>query len=415
MKRTFYILSALLALSLGFVACNEKEDFVLEDKGTPVKGIILSMGEPISAVGVTTRATVSGYSVNTTADPTSISSTTGSVPARGTADWKLDFKLYNSTDNAEYTDGSFTGGTYNSTAQYWAKPTEVAQRYFPNYKNPKADLLLYPTTATAPVELDQSTATALLQQDILVKAQEGIRIAHEIIVKATGGGAIALNHKRAMLDFVIADIVPADIKKDGELYDIKVKVGADTYYTPYKVNETASSLEYLLILPEETNVDPVVEIVTNSTAISQPIIYKKPLTITNGGTNQLGGNRCYYVTLLGNELKLSPITVTDWTTGEPVAGEYVAVTAYPTFKGEPDETWYFYYDNKLIEDGKPKLQAITFNNEAECTIKTDGRIITHIFKTKPTDEELGQEGFMDTTPSKLSDPIILSNMYIILP
>lgn len=401
MKRTFYILSTLLALSLAFAACSEKEDLVLEDKGTPVKGVALSMGEPMSAVGATTRATVSGYSVNTSADPTSINSTTGSVPARGGDGWELDFTLYNQSGGAKYDEGSFTGGVYISANEYW-KNDATDQLYFPNYLNPTADLLLYPESATASVQVGQSTASLLLKQDILEKKEQVVRIAHEIIVTPTND-YIALNHKRAILDFVIADIVPAHIAKEGDLYKVTVKVGSDTY-TPYKVNETSSSLEYLLILPEDTDVDPVVEIVTVGTDISQPITYKKPLTIINGGTSELGSNRCYYVTLLGNELELSPITVTDWTTGEPVSGEYVAVTAYPTFKGPADETYYFYYDNRLeTETGAPKLQEISFNNEGECTIKPDGRIITHIFKDSPE---------TPTEENKLASPVTLGKMYI---
>ena len=110
-------------------------------------------------------------------------------------------------------------------------------------------------------------------------------------------------------------------------------------------------------------------------------------------------------------MSLSPITIVDWTTGEPVTGEYVAVTAYPTFKGAANETWYLYYDNKLIEpDGlggtQPKLQAMTFNDEGECTVKPDGRVITHIFKVS---------GMIPTDINRLITPIPLDQMYITLP
>jgi len=405
MKRFFYIVSALTVLSLGCSGCSEKEDSILESsKSTPIKGIVLGMNEMGSTAGTNTRATVSGYSVNTASDPTSmniLTRGTGSTTPWSTTPWKLDFTLYNGfvsgggVATTSYTDGSFTGGNYNSAGGYWEKDILAPQRYFPNYKNPYADLFLYPNAAdTASLVKDQSTANIILAQDLLVKYKEKIKIAHEIITNASNQN-IALNHKRSMLDFIISDIVSNDIDK------VTVKVGTDEY-TPYKVKQTDTSLEYLLILPESTQEDPIVQILTKSTPLSQPITYKQTITITSNGTKPLGGNRCYYLTLVGNQLELSPITVTDWTTGEPVSGEYVAVTAYPTFKGPANETYYLYYDNKLVDTvGNPKLQAITFSDKGECTIKPDGRIITHIGK---------ENDFSKLT--ELTSPITLDKMYI---
>ncbi|HHV87203.1 MAG TPA: hypothetical protein GXX42_15580, partial [Petrimonas sp.] len=170
------------------------------------------------------------------------------------------------------------------------------------------------------------------------------------------------------------------------------------------------TLEYMLILPETettTGNKMTVEYSTVGDAIRQPIQYKQ--TIVLNTNNALGSNNCYCFTLSGKEMKISPVTIVNWTTGQPVSGEYVAVTAYPTFKGPANSTYYFYYDNQLTNtDGTAKLQTITFNNEGECTIKPDGRVITHIFKIS---NPIG----VDWNSYKLVSPIILGNtekMYI---
>ena len=49
---------------------------------------------------------------------------------------------------------------------------------------------------------------------------------------------------------------------------------------------------------------------------------------------------------------------------------------------------------------------MTFNDEGECTVKPDGRVITHIFKFP---------GMIPTDINKLITPITLDQMYITLP
>lgn len=420
MKRNIYMTIGLCYFAFAFSGCSEKDEQSGNDSGTKIEGIALSMNGSTTEVGVTTRAT-SEYSVNTKLDPTSTS--TGTIAARGTAHWKLDFTLYNVSvdpNGVKYDDGSFTKGVYSSG--YWKNDDVPArQLYFPNYKNPKADILLYPdpassTTYPKDVELDQSNANKLLIQDILFAKRTPVQIAHNII--QSDGNGILLNHQRAMLDFIVSDIVFSDIAS------VTVKVGSDTYI-PYLAKPTAipssgiGNLEYLLILPEGTTdgttVSPVVvKIVTkpSSTTGASAITYTQNVELISSGT--LGSNNCYCFTLQGNPLTISPVTITDWTTGKPVTGEYLGVTEYPTFKGAANETWYLYFDNKLTEpDGlggtKAKLQTITFNNEGECTIKPDGRIITHIFKgSKPTN-------LSDLSSGILATPIVLNNMYITLP
>ena len=411
MKRNIYITIGFWCLAFAFSGCNEKDEMSGNDNGTKIEGIALSLDAEASietGAKTNTRATLPGYSVNTADDPTH-----ASVNSR--TSWKLDFTLYNGSPSSDtsYSYADFKGGEYDGSTQYWKPNTSTAQRYFPNYKNPKVDLLLYPSTnpPSASVVTDQSVASTLLDQDILFTTKTPVQIAHNIIqTPAPDQKAIVLNHQRAMLDFVISDIVFADIAS------VTVQVGLDTYI-PYLAKPTAISgsgignLEYLLILPEGTTSNPVVKIVTkpSSTTGASAINYIQNIGLLASGA--LGSNNCYCFTLQGNLLSLSPITIVDWTTGEPVTGQYVAVTAYPTFKGVANETWYLYYDNKLTEpDGfggtQPKLQAMTFNDEGECTVKPDGRVITHIFKVP---------GMIPTDINRLITPIPLDQMYITLP
>ena len=404
MKRNIYITIGFWCFAFAFVGCNEKDDISEAGDANKIEGIALSLENSETGLN-TTRATVGGinYVVNTTSDPTSKNSLAGAIDSRGGSGWKLDLTLYNGNVTTAYDKGSFTGGEYAivGSDKYW-KP--LTDKYYPNYKKPWAELYLYPNAVNAVIDFDQSTATKLLNQDILYKSKAQIpTIAHIT--------SIPLNHKRAMLDFIIKDISFNDIQS------VTVLSGSDIY-TPYNVKTTETSagsgigtLEYLLILPEGTTNNPTVKVVTkpNSITGSNSISYIQNIGLISSGT--LGGNNCYCFTLQGNLLSLSPITIVDWTTGEPVTGEYVAVTAYPTFKGAANETWYLYYENKLIEPGglggtQPKLQAMTFNDKGECTVKPDGRVITHIFKFP---------GMIPTDINKLITPITLDQMYITLP
>lgn len=405
MKHNICITIVSLCFPLVFSGCNETDHISESGDAAKIEGIVLSLNNSETGVNTATRAVVGGinYVVNTASDPTSKSSSTGNIDSRGTLGWKLDLALYNGNVTTAYDKGSFTGGEYVivGSDKYW-KP--LTDKYYPNYKKPWAELYLYPNTVNATTDFDQSSAAKLLNQDILYKSKGQISsIAHIT--------TIPLNHKRAMLDFIIKDVLFNDIQS------VTVLSGSDIY-TPYnvKITETPTgsgigTLEYLLILPEGTTNNPTVKVVTkpNSITGASSITYTQNIGLISSGT--LGGNNCYCFALQGNLLSLSPITIVDWTTGEPVTGEYVAVTAYPTFKGVPNETWYLYYDNKLIEpDGlggtQPKLQAMTFNDKGECTVKPDGRVITHIFKVS---------GMIPTDINRLITPIPLDQMYITLP
>nr|WP_302830687.1 hypothetical protein [uncultured Bacteroides sp.] len=378
MKQFQYIAALILAslLTPGFSGCSNQQDEIMnkdnDEKGIAIESITTlmeSMASNENAAATRAAATKNGFSVNTNNDPTflSIADRTG---------WKMDFTLYYTMNNTDtkYDDGSFTGATHSNGEWGWNN----AQKYFPNYTKPKAEALIYPNGWTSTSTIAQDQSNTLLAQDVLIKAKGTIDVAHEITIQ--------VNHKHSMLDFVIKDVNKAEIN------EVKVSLdGGTTFsYTPYKVTADATGtgdMEYMLILPENTKTNPVVQITTQSSAtgINNTITYKQTIGIIKSG-NALGSNNCYCFTLQGEKLSISPVTILNWATGESLPGEYIAVTAYPTFKGraqDVDKTYYFYYDNCLTEkdsDGnsKPKLQAITFNKNSECTIKPDGRILTHI-------------------------------------
>lgn len=372
MKRIQYIASIALAslLALNLSGCSENSEVLDADgRGIEIEGVSVTMESMSSEANASTRAaqTQDGFSVNKEGtDPTY------ARPEARTG-WKMDFTVYNSNNTNVYPDGSFTVVTNNISDSKWA-PTE--EKYFPNYTKPQAEVYIYhPADKDTEVATDQSDKGKLLSQDILFRAKGVIEVAHI--------PAVTVKHKRSMLNFVIKDVVIADIN------EVKVLIST-TEYTPCKVStETTGTgnIEYMLILPETTNVNPVVQIKTKSATTGntiQTITYRQTINIIKNNSNDnLGSNKCYCFTLQGADLKISPVTVLNWASGESLPGEYIAVTAYPTFKGRPEDagkTYYFYYDNKLTENGKPKLQEITFNQNAECTIKPDGRILTYIYK-----------------------------------
>lgn len=393
MKRINYILLPALALLFAAAACSEKEEIPTTEERTPIEGIhpMMEGMASSSAEANSTRATLTGFSVNTIADPTK-----KSLADRGTTGWKMDLTLYNGSSN--YANGSFAGASYSNSK--WEAP---ADKYFPNYKKPQAEVLLYPAAwnpTTSTVATVQSTDALLLAQDVLAKAKGAIEVAHT--------PTITLNHKHSMLDFVIKDVA-GDVT-------VTVELGS-TPYTPYKVSAAgAASLEYMLILPEDTQTNPVIKIVTNGDDNQATITYQQTINITANGTTSLGSNNCYCFTLQGAELKISPVTVLNWATGKSLPGEYIAVTAYPTFKAEgyANKTFYFYYDNKLKENNQAKLQEIKFNENAECTIKPDGRILTHIYKDSEVKTiDGGSNKTPDTSENReLGTPITLGKMVI---
>ncbi len=402
--KTLYIYAVVLILGFNVAGCDKNDNIDVNGDMVEIDGVALGLGgvDLSSGTEATTRASVGGidYAVNTNEDPTSSFFFLGSNNIR--EDWKLDFSLYNgnasgSVDGTPYDAASFTAGVYDDTNNTW-KPFPDKQLLFPNYFKPHVEAWLYPSTKDAAVATDQSTEEQLIAQDILHRAKSVLPgNATESFGKKL---SVQLSHQRAMLNFKFQDIVREDINE----VTVKVKVGG-TDYTPYSVR-AAGVLEYMLILPEDTPAatEIIVEYVTVGNDLLLPIEYKHKVNL--GITGALGSNNCYCFTLSPKEMTISPVSVINWVTGEPVLGEYVAVTAYPTFKGPKNETYYFYYDNQLTEDGSlngtPKLQEINFNNDGECTIKPDGRIITHIFKgSDPTME--------DWNLYKLDNPIILGN------
>lgn len=405
MKRYIYITSLFIALVVS--GCSNDNIPASEEQGLPIAGVILSMeGAGMTTNNVITRGIVT-YSVNSLKDPTKTDLTSRSG-------WLLDFALYNG--EAEYGAGSFKGGTYDASTYTLTGPEagpEVKTYYFPNYFSPGIELLLYPSAkkdGKDAIAINQSTD--LLSEDVLMQINKNgkrplITPAHIIINDKTNNSAesIHLIHKHAMLDFAITNINITDI----ETVEVAItnKEGATTSYKPYEITDLTDYKEYMLILPEGTDVNPIIKVTTKSESGDKfdAIRYEQELKVISRSVTSLGSNNCYCFTLKGKPLELSPITIVDWARGEALQGEYIAVTAYPTFKakGYANKTFYFYYDNKLTENGKAKLQRITFNQDAECTIKPDGRILTHIFS-----DESG-------TPSEsngLQMPITLGTMII---
>lgn len=403
------ILASFFALS--FSSCGEQDE-VMNHTENGEKGIAI---ESITATlqgmqGATTRADIpmkEGFSVNREG----IDPTYASIEDRGKDGWKMDFTLYNGDD--QYNDGSFTGATYSESKWTWGGE----QKYFPNYTKPDAEAVLYPTPGTNNPEIAKNQSkedgSDLLAQDILVRGKDTISVAHTITLQ--------FKHKHSMLDFVIKDVNREDIE------EVKVSMDGESNfdYIPYQVTKETTgvgNIEYMLIVPEGSATNPIVRIVTKKgTNNTQSITYKQTIGILEkeNSTETLAANTCYCFTLQGVNLEISPITILNWATGESLPGEYIAVTAYPTFKAEgyAGKTFYFYYDSKLKENGMSKLQTITFNENAECTIKPDGRILTHIFYTENQvkdilDSKEGNKTPVDEAIGKLDSPVILGAMVV---
>lgn len=416
MNAKIYMYTAGLFLTFAASGCsNESLPSNEEEQALPIEGILLSMGQAeASNNDAATRATtINGYSVNVVGkDPTKVDLATVRK------DWLLDFALYNGEN--KYATGSFEEGTYNKANEYWIKTGTTY--YFPNYLSPGAELMLYPDAKKADKNAitDNQATTSLLQQDVLMQKNNSngthplITPAH-IVIKGktdTKTEGIHMVHKHAMLDFIISDINTADIAEVKVEVTTKENPSVTTKYTPYEITGLTGKKEYMLILPEATDTDPVVTVTTNSGSEVDAIRYRQTVKIISTKYPQLGTNNCFCFTLKGKALELSPITIVDWARGEAIQGEYIAVTAYPTFKAKENknQTFYFYYDNKLTESNgsngmKAKLQKITFNQDGECTIKPDGRIITHIFKDNATDKTPSEK-------NELATPITLGAMVI---
>lgn len=402
MKHIFYIQAVVFVLALSMAGCSKTDYGVIDDNLQLVEGITLGMEDAETSSQATTKASVNGvnYAVNTSYDPTRTKNNNSEMVLSGRDNWKLDFYLYNAKNvsTTKYEPASFEGGVYDNVSGLW-KPNPDRQLFFPNYFKPKVEAWLYAETKDASIAKDQSTKEKILAQDQLFRAKNIIDIFKTFKVD--------LRHQHAMIDFKFEGVEGDDIDESS----VQVRVGSEVY-TPYSVTQSKNkTLEFLLILPEKgTSTGMTVEFNTIGNGIHQPITYKQAVTLNNHKV--LGSNNCYCFTISGKAMEISPVTIINWTTGEPVLGEYVAVTAYPTFKGPKNSTYYFYYDNQLTDDGTlegtPVLQEIAFNGEGECTIKPHGRAITHIFKgDKPSKEEW--------ETYKLGSPIILGDkekMYI---
>lgn len=389
MKQYIHIIKMIPAALL-ICACSETDNLPTneEEFGPQVEELTASLTS-ISA-GAEVRATPT-YIVNTpTTDPT-----TTSMETRG--GWEMDVKIYKGNDI--YTTHGEATYAYE-TSNGWKIQGENAVLRFPNYSKQKITATCRPndwTDQTTPA-LDQSTngGSALLAQDILIEKDSSK------LYNPAKNLKIEMKHANSMLDFIISDIAASNISS------VKVTI-ENTEYTPYQAK--TDPVEYLLIVPvtEESSLDearkknPIIEITTgHGTVYTREI---KLIEAENGGNiiSNYTVNTCYCFTLKGLELILSPITITDWSTGKAEAGDYIAVTAYPTFRGTPNETFYLYYDNCLKDsEGNAIMQKIEFNSRGECTIKPDGRVITHISTT----DDLGNATALNTNPIVLKDMIV---------
>lgn len=383
MKQYTNIINIALAAFL-LTACSKSDALPEgEERGPQVAELQTSLGN--INVGETTRATTT-YSVNTNDDPTK-------TAMESRSEWEMDVQIYKGED--AYTDGGKATYTYNSTK--WE--TSATTLYFPNYTKQKIKATLHPKNWTSSTQfiVDQSNdnKSDILKQDILIENNFATPLNPAKTIK------IPMKHANSMLDFIVTDIT------NDQINTVKVTIGG-TEYTPYKIK--TDPVEYLLIVPvttsATTDTNPIIEITTTNGSIYKQQIQLIGAKNGNEKITDYTVNTCYCFTLRGLELLLSPITVTDWSTGEAVAGDYIAVTAYPTFRGTPNTTYYVYYDNCLKnENGSAKIQVIKFNSRGECTLKPDGRIITHIFKDNAADK-------IPTDTNKLITPITLGAMVI---
>lgn len=135
-------------------------------------------------------------------------------------------------------------------------------------------------------------------------------------------------------------------------------------------------------------INPVIRLTTPDAVYLQ--------TVTIDGTKV---NTCYCFNLKGVELELTAITVADWKVGEGIPGQYSAITTYPTFRGNDNQSIYLYYDTGIE-------QQITFTADGERTAKPDGRTIVKI-----TDATAQRNVIYDAAVQG-NAPIVLRSMYI---
>lgn len=358
MKQLTKILFVLTFAAL-CAACSRSEKQG-DDDNQPIKveAITVELGDRKITDDSSTRA-VADFAVNKpgqdpTRDVTRLS---------GTGGWSLDVQVYG-INGQPYTPGT---GTFQYSGGYWVSSTPF---YLPNYRTPRTDAVLYPpgwVPDTSVPSLDQSDATKLLNQDVLVQVRENYVIIPAHIPR------IELHHKHSMLDFILTDV------DFSQITNVEV-VAASDVYIPCPLNLGADHHEYMVILPVGIT-DLQVRVTTAAGARYTHAINLQP---TNGATTV---NSCYCVKLIGLELQLSSVTVINWTYGTALEGQYTTIASYPTFRGRANETITLYYINGLS-------QEITFNDRGESTVKPAGRTIIRI---------------NDLT---LTPPIILNQMYV---
>lgn len=352
-------MSALLFCALGGCTETDKSCDTM-DEVYEIENVTLSMAESTGVVQTASTRAVSGFVVNTADDPT--------YPLTEKEEWILDLTIYKG--NTPYLDGN---GKFEWNGSY---RTTFPIIYMPNYLMQEVEATLYPLSWAYPngtIQTDQSDVDNFLEQDVLV--QNGSPTyetapAHYLYIE--------MRHAHSMVDFVLADVNPQDIES--------VTVEADGLtYLPYKADISARE-EYLVILP---------------TGIAYPTIY---VTTKEGAkySKELDIdatliNTCYYVRLVGLELTLEALAVTNWTYGEAVAGDYSSVTSYPTFRGPENTTLTIYYDNGLEQD-------ISFNDLGEVTVKPSGRTIVKISS--------GALSYTFSPPLSIREMVIDLNEYI---
>lgn len=325
----------LLAAAMLLVSCAKDNDTPTVDEMVQLKGMEATMGEMTTSGEIETR-NVDDFAVNTANDPThSMAFRTG---------WHFDLKIYKGSNVfTTYGEGSLT---WNSANNRWEPSGNI---YFPNYTKQKITVDIYPNTLTTPVAQNQVLVADLQAQDILEQNGNNYVVNPAHIIPN-----VQLHHKRSMLDIILREVNSAQIAT------IEVVAGGISYQ-PHKIptGATFTKTEYLLILP--TNVtDPVVNVTTVEGAR-----YTKTLEITTAP------NVCYCVNLLGLELELGNVTISDWTYGRALSGNYSVVTSYPTFKGTANTTGTVTYRNG-------QTQTLTFNSRGEATTKPAGRTIVAV-------------------------------------
>lgn len=262
-----------------------------------------------------------------------------SIINRGLLGWLLDVNIYKGAS-------VYSSNTYQPHGvDYWI-PTNGAITYFPNYLSQSCEFTFYATSPTETIAFDQSVADVMLHHD-------------KLYLKTTMAPAHILTprllHANSMLYFSFEKITAASVQ---------IKIGSDLY-TPYHYGAN-----YMVILPATINQNPVVVVTTTGGAV-----YNQTVKIINNPSllnpSVLGVNNRYVFKLSGYDLVLSPIAILDWVSGGMVAGEYVAETAYPTFRGPANTNCTLTFNNGLT-------QQLNFNSQGEHTVKPAGRTITAV-------------------------------------